>query len=163
MPAKVRRERVAGYATDETLVCGPKEHTRWWQRYRGHLQGLLYRLILDSYLQYSVGSKALYFHTECIYNKPMTVTDIYEGINNSVGSYFEWAQAHQRHGLLVVAGLAAFWLVGLLRRWEWACRWQYYYKLWMFDACKPETKRKIQIALVSLLLILILVWYFMWV
>ena len=142
MHATVRRESVAGYATDETLVCGPKEHTRWWQRYRGHLQGLLYRLILNSYLQYSVGSKALYFHTECIYNKPMTVTDIYEGINNSVGSYFEWAQAHQRHGLLVVAGLDAFWLVGLLRRWEWACRWQYYYKLWMFDACKPETKRK---------------------
>ena len=50
MHAKVRRESVAGYATDETLVCGPKEHTRWWQRYRGHLQGLLYRLILSSYL-----------------------------------------------------------------------------------------------------------------
>ena len=50
MHAKVRRESVAGYATDETLVCGPKEHTRWWQRYRGHLQGLLYRLILKSYL-----------------------------------------------------------------------------------------------------------------
>ena len=31
-------------------LCGPKEHTRWWQRYRGHLQGLLYRLILNSYL-----------------------------------------------------------------------------------------------------------------
>nr|DAV99794.1 MAG TPA: hypothetical protein [Caudoviricetes sp.] len=45
MHAKVRRESVAGYATDETLVCGPKGHTRWWQRYRGHLQGLLYRLI----------------------------------------------------------------------------------------------------------------------
>ena len=51
MHAKVRRESVAGYATDETLVCGPKEHTRWWQRYKGHLQGLLYRLILNSYLQ----------------------------------------------------------------------------------------------------------------
>ena len=50
MHAKVRRGSVAGYATDETLVCGPKEHTRWWQRYRGHLQGLLYRLILNSYL-----------------------------------------------------------------------------------------------------------------
>ena len=25
MHAKVRRESVAGYATDETLVCGPKE------------------------------------------------------------------------------------------------------------------------------------------
>ena len=28
MHAKVRRESVAGYATDETLACGPKEHTR---------------------------------------------------------------------------------------------------------------------------------------
>ena len=34
MHGKVRRESVAGYATDETLACGPKEHTRWWQRYR---------------------------------------------------------------------------------------------------------------------------------
>ena len=50
MHAKVRRGSVAGYATDETLACGPKEHTRWWQRYRGHLQGLLYRLILNTYL-----------------------------------------------------------------------------------------------------------------
>ena len=54
MHAKVRRESVAGYATDETLACGPKEHTRWWQRYRGHLQGLLYRLILNSYLMPSL-------------------------------------------------------------------------------------------------------------
>ena len=58
MHAKVRRESVAGYATDETLACGPKEHTRWWQRYRGHLQGLLYRLILNSYL--------LIRHNDCI-------------------------------------------------------------------------------------------------
>ena len=50
MHATVRRESVAGYATDETLVCGPKEHTRWWQRYRGHLQGLLYRLIFEQLL-----------------------------------------------------------------------------------------------------------------
>ena len=50
MHAKVRRESLAGYATHETLVCGPKEHTRWWQRYRGQLQGLLYRFILNSYL-----------------------------------------------------------------------------------------------------------------
>ena len=27
MHAKVRRESVAGYATDETLVCGPKEQS----------------------------------------------------------------------------------------------------------------------------------------
>ena len=65
MHAKVRRESVAGYATDETLVCGPKEHTRWWQRYKGHLQGLLYRLILNSYL--------LIRHNDCILQAFMPV------------------------------------------------------------------------------------------
>ena len=33
MHAKVRRESLAGYATDETLACGQKEHKRWWRRY----------------------------------------------------------------------------------------------------------------------------------
>ena len=65
MHAKVRRESVAGYATDETLVCCPKEHTRWWQRYSGHLQGLLYRLILNSYL--------LIRHNDCILQALMPV------------------------------------------------------------------------------------------
>ena len=50
MHDKVRKVNVAGCATDETLAFGPKEHTRWWQRYIGHLQGILYRLILNSYL-----------------------------------------------------------------------------------------------------------------
>ena len=63
MHAKVRRESVAGYATDETFVCGPKGHTRWWQRYRGHLQGLLYRLILNSYLYLLLQSCLSSFHT----------------------------------------------------------------------------------------------------
>ena len=48
--ATVRRESVAGYATDETLACGPNGHTRWWQRYRGHLQVQLQRLMLNRYL-----------------------------------------------------------------------------------------------------------------
>lgn len=50
MKATVRRESVAGYATDETLTCGPKGHAIWRQRYRGSLQGQLYRLILNSCL-----------------------------------------------------------------------------------------------------------------
>ena len=80
MHDKVRRESVAGYATDETLVCGPKEHTRWWQRYRGqhtrwwqryrgHLQGLLYRLILKSYLgqlTYNIGVGRDIIHTNAL-------------------------------------------------------------------------------------------------
>lgn len=35
---------------DETLACGPKGHAIWRQRYRGSLQGKLYRLILNSCL-----------------------------------------------------------------------------------------------------------------
>lgn len=35
---------------DETLACGPKAHAIWRQRYRGSLQGKLYRLILNSCL-----------------------------------------------------------------------------------------------------------------
>lgn len=35
---------------DETLASGPKEHAIWRQRYRGSLQGKLYRLILNSCL-----------------------------------------------------------------------------------------------------------------
>ena len=50
MHAKVRKESVAGYANDETLACGPQDHTRWRQIYSGHMQGLLYRLVLNSCL-----------------------------------------------------------------------------------------------------------------
>ena len=62
MHDKVRRESVAGYATDETLVCGPKEHTRWWQRYRG-------QLILKSYLgqlTYNIGVGRDIIHTNAL-------------------------------------------------------------------------------------------------
>ncbi len=50
MHAKVRKESGAGYATYETLVCGPQERTRWRQIYSGHMQGLLYWLVLNSCL-----------------------------------------------------------------------------------------------------------------
>ncbi len=41
------------------------------------------------------------------------------------------------------------WLAGLLFRWKWACHWQFNSKLWLFDDCKPETRRRVQIVLVS--------------
>ena len=78
----------------------------------------------------------------------MTVTDIYEAMNSKAETFFEWLQAHPQYGLLF--------------RWKWACHWQFNSKLWLFDDCKPETRRRVQIVLVSVLIILILVGFFVW-
>ena len=40
--------------------------------------------------------------------------------------------------------------------------WQFNSKLWLFDDCKPETRRRVQIVLVSVLIILILVGFFLY-
>ena len=87
----------------------------------------------------------------------MTVADIYEAMNSKAEAFFEWLQAHPKYGLLFGVGLLALWLAGLLFRWKWACHWQFNSKLWLFDDCKPETRRRVQIVLVSVLIILILV------
>lgn len=92
----------------------------------------------------------------------MTIPDICEAMNSMVESFFEWAQSNPKYGLLLAAGLLALWLVGLLLRWKWACHWQFYGKLWMFDDCKPETRRRIQIALVGVALIACLTIFFVW-
>lgn len=92
----------------------------------------------------------------------MTNTDIYEAMNSKAESFFEWVQANPKYGLLFVAGLFAFWLTGLLLRWEWACHWQFNGKLWLFDDCKPETRRRIQIVLVSVALVTSLIMAFVW-
>ena len=81
-------------------------------------------------------------------NYAMKVTDIYEAMNNKAEAFFEWLQAHPKYGLLF--------------RWKWACEWQFHGKLWFFDDCKPETRRRIKIVLVSVLIILILVDFFVW-
>lgn len=88
------------------------------------------------------------------------VTDIYEAISGKAESFFEWAQAHPKYGLLFAAILLAFWLTGVLCRWKWACEWQYYGKLWLFDDCKPETKRRIYIIILSIALIVSLTMFF---
>jgi len=88
------------------------------------------------------------------------VTDIYEAISGKAESFFEWAQAHPKYGLLFAAILLAFWLTGVLRRWKWACEWQYHGKLWLFDDCKPETKRRIFIIILSIALIVSLTMFF---
>ena len=72
----------------------------------------------------------------------MNITDIYEAINSKAESFFEWAQAHPKIGLLIAAALLALWFVGILLRWKWACHWQFGGKLWLFDDCKPETRRR---------------------
>lgn len=88
------------------------------------------------------------------------VTDIYEAISSKAESFFEWAQAHPKYGLLFAAILLAFWLIGVLCRWKWACEWQYHGKLWLFDDCKPETKRRIFIIILSIALIVSLTMFF---
>lgn len=42
----------------------------------------------------------------------MTITDIYETMNEIADRFFEWVQAHPKFGLLFVAILLALWLTG---------------------------------------------------
>lgn len=92
----------------------------------------------------------------------MAITDIYKTIDSKAEDFFGWMQAHPRYGLLVGIVLLALWLTGLLLRWKWACRWQFNSKLWIFDDCKPETRRRIQIVLVCVLLMLLLGTFWAW-
>ncbi len=90
------------------------------------------------------------------------MTDIYETINRKAEEHFEWAQTHPKYGMLIGVALLAFWLVALLLRWKWAYHWTFNGKLWFFDDCKPETRRRILILLVSIALICCLVLFFAW-
>ena len=92
----------------------------------------------------------------------MTITGIYDALNGKAESFFEWAQANPKFGLLFAALLLALWLMGLLLRWKWACQWQFWGKLWFFDDCKPETRRRIQIVLIGMALIACLTMFFVW-
>lgn len=90
------------------------------------------------------------------------ITEIWEAVSRKAGELFEWVQAHPKFAYLFVAILLAFWLTGVLRRWKWACEWLYHGKLWFFDDCKPETKRRIYIAILSIALIASLTMFFIW-
>lgn len=92
----------------------------------------------------------------------MAGTDMYEEMNSKAESFFEWAQANPKFGLLFAAVLLAVWFTGLLLRWKWACHWQFNGNLWIFDGCKPETRRRIQIALVGVALAACLTMFFVW-
>lgn len=89
------------------------------------------------------------------------ITDIYEAMNSLADGFFEWVQAHPKFGLLLVAALLAFWLMGLLLRWKWACHWQFNSKLWLFDDCNPETRRRVQIVLVGVALMASLMLFYL--
>lgn len=90
------------------------------------------------------------------------ITEICEAVSRKAGEHFERAQSNPKFGLLFVAALLALWLMGLLLRWKWAYHWQFGGKLWFFDDCKPETHRRIQIALVGVALIACLTMFFVW-
>ena len=90
------------------------------------------------------------------------ITGIGEAVNSKAGELFEWAQAYPKFGLMFVAALLLFWLTGLVLRWEWALHWQNNGKMWIFDDCKPETKRRIQIFLVIVALLADMMLFFLW-
>lgn len=80
------------------------------------------------------------------------LTEISDAVNGNVESFFEWMKSHPRYALLLVAALLILWLIGMLCRWKWALHWHNNSKLWFFDGCSPETRRRVQIALVSVAL-----------
>ncbi len=87
---------------------------------------------------------------------------MYEAENAKAESFFEWAQAHPKFGLLFAALLLAVWFAGLLLGWKWACEWQFGGKLWLFDDCSPKTRRRVQIALIGVALSACLTMFFVW-
>ena len=91
------------------------------------------------------------------------ITEIWEAVSRKADELFEWAQAHPKSAYLFVAILLAFWLTGVLLRWKWACHWQFSRsETWIFDDCTPETRRRIQIVLVSIAIIGCLTMFFAW-
>lgn len=90
------------------------------------------------------------------------LTEISDAVNGNVELFFEWMKSHPRYALLFVAALLIFWLIGMLCRWKWAVHWHNNSKLWFFDDCKPETKRRIQIFLVTVALLADLMLFFLW-
>ncbi len=91
-----------------------------------------------------------------------SLTEISDAVNGNVELFFERMRSHPRYTLLFVAALLMFWLIGILLRWKWALHWQNNGKLWFFDACSPETRRRIQIALVGVALAACLTMFFVW-
>lgn len=90
------------------------------------------------------------------------LTEISHAINGNAELFFEGMKSHPRYALLFVAALLIFWLIGILRRWKWALQWQNYGRLWLFDECSSETKRRVQIFLISIALLADLLIFLVW-
>lgn len=90
------------------------------------------------------------------------LSEISDAVNGNVELFFEWMKSHPRYALLFVVALLIFWLIGMLRRWKWALHWHNYSKLWFFDDCSPETRRRVHIFLVSTALLADLLMFFVW-
>lgn len=90
------------------------------------------------------------------------LTEISDAINGNAELFFERMNSHPRYALLFVAALLIFWLIGMLRRWKWALHWHNYSKLWFFDGCSPETRRRVQIALVTIAIAACMILFFVW-
>lgn len=90
------------------------------------------------------------------------LTEISYAVNGNVELFFEWMKSHPRYALLFVAALLIFWLIGMLRRWKWSLHWYNNSKLWFFDDGSPETRRRMQIFLVSIALLTDLLMFFVW-
>lgn len=81
------------------------------------------------------------------------ITEIYETINQKADELFEWSHANPKLGLLIPIALLIMLLVGMIMRWKWALHWNFNSKLWWFDDCSPETRRIIQIIIVTIALV----------
>ena len=100
------------------------------------------------------GRNLLFLHRESRFRiTAMNITDIWVAMNSKAESFSEWVQTHPKIGLMICAALLFLLPAGLLLRWKWACAWQFHDKLWTFDDCKPETRRRILIVVVVVALI----------
>ena len=90
------------------------------------------------------------------------LTEISDTINRNAELFFEWMKSHPRYALLLAAALLIFWLIGMSRRWKWALHWQNNSKLWFFDDCSLETRRRVQIGLVTIAITACMILFFVW-
>ena len=91
-----------------------------------------------------------------------SIAEIYRRINKAVEMLFDWLHSHPRYALLFALALFVLLLIGLLKGWKWACDWRFYGKLWLFDNCKPSTRRRVMIELTCIAIGACIVIFFTW-
>ncbi len=91
------------------------------------------------------------------------ITEIWEAVNSKAGEFFEWAQANPKISHLLGVILIAFWLTGCCCGGNGRASGRIGENCGFFDDCKPKTKRRIYIVLLSTILILCLIdLFFLW-